>query len=458
MSEIDYQEKILAVEPFGIEPIPPKERHGKTRQMFTLWSATNLNVVTWFTGFLGIEFGLSLKYAVLSVVLGNILGAALLGLSSALGPALGRPLIPASKRAFGKLGIRGLAFLNFLNNVGWLSVNLVLAVMALQQISSLGYLPALLLIAVITLIIAIYGYNFIHTFAHWMSIAMGIMFIAITIISVHNLPALLSAADAPGGFNLGMFILSATVAFSYQISFCPIGADYSRYLPEHSSKKNVWLATFWGSSIVCIWLEILGAMTASLFLQANGNPIDFFARLMGIFTIPAMIVIILSVLPVNAIAIYSSGLAALCMGFPMKRYTTAMVSGSIGVLLVSFGDSHLTDTYKNFLVLLSYWIAPWLGVILVDFYVHGTSGQPSGKYSGAAGNIAFWVGIIASVPFMSSVLFTGPLANNYLGGADISYFISLSISALIYFSLQTTKSPSLAARTIINTEKYATEE
>jgi len=433
MSETAYQEKVLEVEPFGIEPIPKEERHGRIRQMFTLWFAINLNVVTWFTGFLGVEFGLSLKYAVIAIVIGNVLGAVFLALTSAIGPELGRPLIPASKRAFGKQGVWGLSFLNLVNNIGWLAVNLVLAVMAIQKILPVGYHTALLLVTVATLLIAVYGYNFIHSFAHWMSIVMGILFMLMTVISIRNLPAILSdSASGAGAFNLGMFILTAAIAFSYQISYCPIGADYSRYLPENASKRKVWLASFLGALTVTVWLEILGALTATLAIATHGNPIEFFARLMGVFTVPALITVILSIFPVNAIAIYSGGLAALAMGIPLKRWVAAIICGGIGALLVSFGAGKIAETYKNFLLLLSYWIAPWLGVVLSDFFYKRTAAGRENESSGWAGITAFLCGVVVSIPFMSSILYVGPMARNYLGGADISYFLSLVVSALVY--------------------------
>lgn len=426
-----YEEKVLEVEPFGIEPIPKQERHGRARQLFTLWFASNLNVVTWFTGFLGIEFGLSLKYAVLAIVIGNLLGGVLLALASAVGPQLGRPLIPGSRRAFGKAGVVGLSFLNLVNNIGWLAVNLVLAVMAFRKIvPSLGYHPALLILTVATMLIAVYGYNFIHTFAHWMSIVIGALFLAMTVISVSNLPHLLSGAEsAAGEVNWGMFILAVAVAFSYQISYCPIGSDYSRYLPESTPRVKAWLAAYLGCVTVCIWLEILGALTATLGMHAG--PMDFFARLMGAFTVPALIAVILSIMPINAMAVYSGGLAALAMGIPMRRWVAALVTAGIGALLISFGGGHLAETYKNFLLLLSYWIAPWLGVVLCDIFFNR---QPKAERNGSGwpGIVSFICGVVISIPFMSSVLYTGPIARNYLGGADISYFLSMTITALLY--------------------------
>ncbi|KJS17116.1 MAG: cytosine permease [Peptococcaceae bacterium BRH_c4b] len=445
MKETAYQEKVLEVEPYGVEPIPKEERHGRPGQMFTIWFAINLNVVTWFTGFLGIEFGLSLKYAILAIIIGNIIGAAFLALSSSIGAELGQPLIPASKRAFGKTGVFGLSFLNLVNNIGWLGVNLALAVMALQKILPLSYHSSLLLIAAVTLLVAVYGYNFIHVFAQWMSVIMGVLFLAMFVITVHNLPAIMShTAPGSGGFNLGMFILAIAVAFSYQISYCPIGTDYARYLPENTPKKKLWQFSFWGAVSVCIWLEILGALTATLGMHTG--PMDFIARLMGVFTIPALITVIFSILPNNVIAIYSGGLAALAMGLPLKRWASALLTAGLGVLIISFGSGKLAHTYTNFLLLLSYWIAPWLGVVLSDFYYHKANPWRKDEPKGWIGIVSFLCGVLISIPLMNSVLYVGPVAKNYLGGADISYFLSLLVSVLIYHVAVKIKQVPLAAK------------
>ncbi len=430
MEKKTYQTEVLQVEPYGIEPIPLEERHGRPRQMFTIWFAINLNIVTWFTGFLGIEFGLSLKYAILAILIGNLSGAALLALTSAFGPQIGQPLIPAGKRAFGKTGIFGLSLLNFTNNIGWLAVNLVLAVMALQKLVNLGYYPALLLLTAATVLIAVYGYNFIHSFAHWMSIIMGVLFVLMTVVSIRSLPVVINTSAGMGEFNLGMFMLTIAITFAYQISYCPIGADFSRYLPANSSKAKVWTASYLGALTVCIWLEVLGAVTATMGLHAS--PIEFIARLMGIFTVPALITVILSIFPVNAMAIYSGGLAALAMGIPLKRWSSAIISGGIGVLLISFGGGELAGTYKNFLLLLSYWIAPWLGVVLGDLVYYRKRQLQENEYNGWLGIIAFICGILISIPFMSSILYVGSWAKSYLGGADISYFLSMLASGLMY--------------------------
>jgi NCS1 family nucleobase:cation symporter-1 len=433
MKENNYKEKVMEVEPYGVEPIPQDERHGKPKQMFSLWFAVSLNISTWFTGFLGIEFGLSLKFAILAIIIGNVIGASYLAISSAIGAELGQPLIPASKKVFGKAGMFGLSFLNLINNIGWLAVNLALAVMAMQEIVPLEYHVSLALLTVATLIVAIYGYNFIHVFAHWMSIIVGILFFVMTIITIQNLPTLVSntAASAAGGFNWGMFILTIAVTFSYQVSYCPVGSDYTRYMPKDSSKKKLWTFSFAGALTACMWLEVLGALTATLGMQAS--PMDFFAKFMGAFTIPAIITVIISIIPSNAMAMYSGGLAALAMGIRLKRWVSAMLTAVIGALLISFDNGNLTQIYTNFLLLLSYWIVPWLGVVLFDFYNHKiSSASNKNNTNGLAGLVSFLCGIIASVPFMNSTMYVGYIASKYLGGADISYLISLIVSVVVY--------------------------
>lgn len=51
---------------------------------------------------------------------------------------------------------------------------------------------------------------------------------------------------------------------------------------------------------------------------------------------------------------------------------------------------------------------------------------------GWIGSVSFLSGVIISIPFMNSTLYIGSIARKYLGGADISYFISLIISLLVY--------------------------
>ena len=51
---------------------------------------------------------------------------------------------------------------------------------------------------------------------------------------------------------------------------------------------------------------------------------------------------------------------------------------------------------------------------------------------GWVGTISFLSGVIISIPFMNSTLYVGSFAGKYLNGADISYFVSLIVSLVVY--------------------------
>ena len=97
------------------------------------------------------------------------------------------------------------------------------------------------------------------------------------------------------------------------------------------------------------------------------------------------------------------------------------------MLLVSFGYGKLADTYSNFLLLLSYWVAPWLGVVLCDFFYRQRKPKLERCSHGWVGILSFICGVVISIPFMNSVL----CRPSRTWGGDISYFLSMIVSGMI---------------------------
>jgi NCS1 family nucleobase:cation symporter-1 len=126
------------------------------------------------------------------------------------------------------------------------------------------------------------------------------------------------------------------------------------------------------------------------------------------------------------------GVRALTIGF------TAALS-LIGALLAT---KHFLGNFENFLLLVLYFFIPWTAVNLVDYYVvrrgHYAIAEifnPNGMYGrwGWRGISAYLIGFIAMTPFFSvGTLYTGFVAKD-LNGADISLFIGLPVSAILYY-------------------------
>lgn len=106
------------VERRGIELVPESERHGKPRDLFFVWVAANANVFSIVNGALLISLGLNFLQSVAVIVLGNIFGFFLLGLTSIQGPRTGTATFTINRAAYGHNGGRLLAFFNWLTLVG----------------------------------------------------------------------------------------------------------------------------------------------------------------------------------------------------------------------------------------------------------------------------------------------------------------------------------------------------
>jgi NCS1 family nucleobase:cation symporter-1 len=88
---------------------------------------------------------------------------------------------------------------------------------------------------------------------------------------------------------------------------------------------------------------------------------------------------------------------------------------------------------SNFLLLLDYWITPWLAVILLDFYwlrKRDPAGFGGAKPWNWSGLLAYGIGLAASVPFMQHFI-EGPF-RSWFGGADLSYFIGFAAAGIAY--------------------------
>src|SRR5581483_1553634 len=81
MTDQVYRDQVLEVEPTGIEYIPSEQRHGNPRQLFGLWFSANAEIATWMVGVFAVAlYGTSLRGAAIGLIVGNLVGFALLGI------------------------------------------------------------------------------------------------------------------------------------------------------------------------------------------------------------------------------------------------------------------------------------------------------------------------------------------------------------------------------------------
>src|SRR5204862_3771018 len=93
------------VETHGIEPIPPRDRHGSPRELAFLWAGAFVNYASLFTAsLLTTYYGLGVWDGLVATTAGTVAAAVILGLLSNTGPRSGLPQIVFTRRIFGVRG------------------------------------------------------------------------------------------------------------------------------------------------------------------------------------------------------------------------------------------------------------------------------------------------------------------------------------------------------------------
>lgn len=441
-----YRDRVIAVEPGGDDYIPEDARHGTPRALFWTWMSPNLEFATIFVGVLAVSvYGMNFWQASLGLALGIGVGAAAHYLLSARGPLHGVPQMVLGRLGFGYRGnVLPAGFMSIMCGVGWFATNSVSGAFALNSLTGLPKVPALLVIVVAQTAFAFFGHNLVQAFERIAFPLLAIVFAIVTVVIFSK--ADLGAPAPTGGIGgMGGFLLTVGTAFGYAAGWNPYAADYSRYLPSSVSKTATGLYASAGLFISCLWLTVLGAASATVASTVQGSPTDVFtANLPDLLAKLTLLAIAVGAVAANALNVYSGAMAFVTMGFKLPvRTQRALVSiafGVIGFLVAWWALADAAASYEAFLLIVAYWIGPWLGVVFADEFLR--RGQRvdhllyDKTYSNWGGVLAFGLGLIVSVLlFSNQAKFVGYAAKQVPELGDITFFAGFLISGAAYLLL-----------------------
>ncbi|HEY3735438.1 MAG TPA: cytosine permease [Streptosporangiaceae bacterium] len=442
--EGSYGDKVVAVEPGGAEFIPLNERHGRPLQLFWTWTSPNLEFATIFVGVLGVAlFGLNFWLASLAVVIGTAAGSVTQGLLSARGPLHGVPQMVLSRLGFGYWGNVLPAGLNALTaGIGWFAVNSVSGAFALNTLTHLAKPACLVIIVVAQVVIAFFGHNLVHAFERYAFPVLAVIFVITTVVLLAKSHP---GAHIPAGFagTTGGFLLTAGAAFGYAVGWNPYAADYTRYMPPDSSKRAVALWSGLGVFVSCVVLEIVGAASATLSGASaiGGNPTGAFTgHLPTALADATLLAIALGAVAANVLNIYSGALSFTALGIRLplrlRRAIVAVSFGIIGFIVALTGLHDAGTKYENFLLVIAYWIAPWLAVVFcdqllrrgpVDELLYDT------RHTNWAGPVAMLAGIGISIwLFSNQTEYVGIVPTHVPSAGDLTFEAGFLLTTVIY--------------------------
>ena len=366
----DLLERGTAPDP-SIYPIPVEQRRLSALDMAVLWGDLGIGLLVLVTGGLLVP-GLGFAAALATIVIGSIIGVAMLSLAAAAGAQHGVPTMVLLRPV---LGIRGSWFasgLNLIQLVGWTAVELWAMSYVADLVSTrvFGFSARglwLALTAVVCTGLALWGpvgvtRVWLEKFGVWVIGGISIL-VTIAVLAGDGIGTALSAAGQ-GGFPT--FGSGLDLVIAMPVSWFPLVADYTRF---GARSRGAFFGTFWGYLVANIWLYALGAM---LVLSAGASPNPAGIAL-GILTIAGgSIVGILFLVGLlagetdEAFANIYSGAVTLQNIFPKAPQKALIVAvAAVGTALAAVLTMEL---YESFLFLIGSIFVPLLGVLVADHF------------------------------------------------------------------------------------------
>ncbi|HKW43286.1 MAG TPA: cytosine permease [Thermoplasmata archaeon] len=435
---IAYGDTTLKVEPFGIERISERERHGRPWKLFPFWFGANVTLYSFLVGFLGIaSLRRPVDLALLGVVLGTVLGSVPFALLGIVGPATGYPQIAQSRSAFGRRGAYVPAALNWFSTTGWSAVTFILGGLALSLFLPIPFVVGVAIFAAIQIIVAFFGHNFLHRFEQAMAVILVGVFAAMSVVAVLGATA---AVYAPSGGGIVGFAFMTILSASIPLSWAPYAADFSRYLTRETAPRSIFLAAFLGITVACIWVEAIGVLLTTS-LGSIRDPVGVFAHAFGDgAVVPLLLLLVVNLLAANAPNLYSSGLSLLALDVPVKRWSSVVVGGAIATALALLGGTDRISFYESWLLFVEYWIAPWAAIVLVSFFVFGRRGAEASPDSarpwGVSALAAYAGAVLVAIPFMAQAPRFARPVSSALGGLDLSDLVSFLVAGTLFYLLR----------------------
>ncbi|MFW1945276.1 purine-cytosine permease family protein [Acinetobacter guillouiae] len=442
------EKNAFVIESHSIDYVDPSERHGKVRDLFTLWFCTNIAPLAVITGAMSmLTFNLSLVSALIAICAGHFFGAAILALTSAQGPQVGIPQMIQSRAQFGRYGALLVVLFTTLIYLGFFISNIILSGKTLHTVVPAIPVPMATVIgAIAATTIGIVGYHLIHKFN---KIGTWFMGGALLIGLMIMLPHINADVLAKGAFNMKGWFAMFGLCVVWQISFSPYTSDYSRYLPKSIGIFKPFIFTYWGASLGTIFAMVFGTVAVSI--GSTTDAMEAVKSGTGLFGYALMILFLCNIIGHNAMNLYGAVLSCITsiqtfagQWIPSKNIRVAL---SIAVLVLAtftalWASSNFISFFLNVVFALLFILVPWVSINLLDFYVvnkksydiHSIFAQDGGIYGkfNAKALTAYFIGIAIQIPFLTNAFFTGPFAN-VIPDVDVSWVIGLVVSFVVYY-------------------------
>jgi putative hydroxymethylpyrimidine transporter CytX len=359
---------------WGIEPVPERLRVLGFLDTTLLWGNLGVSLLVIVAGTFLVP-ALSLPKALLAILVGALIGNAMLGLAGLIGADARVPAMVLLRAPLGRRGSYLPTALNVIQNLGWATFELVIIATAAAALSdrAFGFHAKWLWTIVFGAVAGAFALlgpigfvrRWVRRFALWAVLA-SLAYLTWWAIDGASLEALWHQ-HGTGGLT---FAQGVDLTIAMPVSWLPLVADYTRFSRGRS-------AAFFGSGlgylIPNVWLYALGAVLLLSRDVSDAPSLLTSVAVGGLASAVALLALTVDETDEAFANIYSTAVSLQnVVPRASQRLLIALgaVAATIGALVIDLVQ------YQNFLFLLGSFFVPLFGVLLADWLLAGAGYSP----------------------------------------------------------------------------------
>jgi nucleobase:cation symporter-1, NCS1 family len=353
------------VTPQRLEPVTGAARQLGAWGFAVLWGDLGIGLLVLLAGSFLVP-ALSLPQALGAIVVGSLIGVALLGLTGLVGSQTGLPTMVCLRPALGRGGSYVATAFNVVQLLGWTVFELVIMGHAANAVARelTGFDAVWLWIALFGgAVIALGLWGPVAVVREWLTkFALGAVVLTTAWLTWRLLGRVdvraLWSAPAAGGLS---FWAAVDIVIAMPISWLPLVCDYSRFARRPAS-------AFWGTTlgylIANVWFYTLGALIL-LGMRTSPEP-KAFVEAIALLAGPLILLVLLADETDEAWADLYSCAVSIQNAFPGASVRSLVLGlGAVSVLLAFVFD---VTRYEDFLLLIGAVFVPLFGVLAADYF------------------------------------------------------------------------------------------
>lgn len=456
---IDKLGLLLNAEIRGIERVPDDLREDKSMWgPLTIFLSPNLAIAALGSGALApTVFGLDFWTSVIIIIVWSLIGALPVAFCATFGMKFGLRQQIMSRYFTGNIMGRVFAFFNAISCIGWNAINIIPSV---ELLSSMGPLPpwaGCLILVILTCVIAILGYKYIHIYERYSGIPNFIIYLILIARLAKSGNFEFGTMDT-GKAEAGNVLTFIALVFGFVAGWTPSSADYFVYIPSNTPSWRIFVPVFIGLSVPCIFTLILGAACGMGTLGNEEWAAAFEKDSIGGLVYQILVenslhgfgkfccvILALSAIANNLPGSYSLSLSIQALWSPLAKFPRIgwCIAGNFLSLGLSIPAYYVfSQAMSNFFSIIGYNVSIYIGITLCEHFIFrkGFGGYDITNFEdrktlpvGLAGLFAFCCGVVTTVLSMNQTWYSGVILQTFgKYGGEISFELNIFTTFIVY--------------------------